>query len=38
MTRMHKRYRDKSGKIDKLPYRVSKKTLKLATEAGRAAA
>jgi hypothetical protein len=38
LTRMHKGYKEKSGKIDKLPYRVSKKTLKLATEAGRAAA
>jgi hypothetical protein len=37
LTRMHKGYRDAKGNIVKLPYRVSAKTLKLATKAGRKA-
>jgi hypothetical protein len=38
LTRMHKGYKDKSGNIVTLPHRVSRKTLKLATKAGRKAA
>jgi hypothetical protein len=37
LTKMHKGYADRSGKTVKLPHRVSKKTLKLATRAGRKA-
>jgi hypothetical protein len=34
---MHKGYKGKSGKIVKLPHRVSQKTLRLATTAGKKA-
>lgn len=37
LTKMHEGYKDKSGNIVKLPHRVSRKTLKLATKAGRKA-
>jgi hypothetical protein len=37
LTRMHKGYKDKCGNIVTLPHRVSPKTLKLATKAGRKA-
>jgi hypothetical protein len=37
LTRMHKGYRTAGGAIAKLPHRVSKKTLKLATKAGKKA-
>ena len=37
LTKMHKGYKDKSGNIVRLPHRVSPKTLKLATKAGRKA-
>ncbi len=35
LTRMHKGYRDFKGNVVKLPHRVSKKTLMLATKAGK---
>jgi hypothetical protein len=35
LTRMHKGYKDKNGNIVKLPHRVSRKTLRHATEAGK---
>lgn len=38
LTRMHKGYRDATGKAFRLPHRVSKKTLKAATKAGKKAA
>jgi hypothetical protein len=38
LTNMHKGFKDKSGKIVKLPHRVSQKTVKLATRAGKKAA
>jgi hypothetical protein len=38
LTRMHKGYRNAEGNIKKLPYRISRKTLKLATKAGKRAA
>jgi hypothetical protein len=37
LTRMHKGYRDADGNIAKLPYRISPKTLKAATKAGKRA-
>jgi len=37
LTRMHKGYRTAEGAVAKLPHRVSKKTLKLATKAGKKA-
>jgi hypothetical protein len=37
LTHMHKGYKDTSGKIVKLAHRVSRKTLTLATKAGRKA-
>jgi hypothetical protein len=37
LTRMHKGYKDKSGNIVTLPYRVSQKTVKLAIKAGKKA-
>ena len=37
LTKMHKGYKDESGKIVTLPHRVSPKTLKLATKAGKRA-
>jgi len=37
LTRMHRGYRNPEGKLVKLPHRVSKKTLKLAVEAGKKA-
>jgi hypothetical protein len=38
LTRMHKGYRTAEGAIAKLPHRVSQKTVKLATKAGKRAA
>ena len=38
LTKMHKGYRTVEGAIAKLPHRVSKKTLKLSTRAGKRAA
>jgi hypothetical protein len=38
LTRMHKGYRTAEGAVAKLPHRVSKKTLKLSTRAGKRAA
>ena len=38
LSKMHKGYKDKSGNIVKLPYRVSQKTVKLAIKAGKKAA
>jgi hypothetical protein len=35
LTRMHRGYRNPEGKLVKLPYRVSKKTLRLAVKAGK---
>jgi hypothetical protein len=35
LTRMHKGYKGADGKLVKLPYRVTSKTLKLATAAGK---
>lgn len=35
LTKMHKGFKNSKGEIVKLPHRVSKKTLKLATMAGR---
>ena len=37
LSKVHKGYKDKSGNIVKLPYRISRKTLKLAVKAGRKA-
>lgn len=37
LTKMHKGYKDRSGKIVKLAHRISRKTLKLATNAGKRA-
>jgi hypothetical protein len=37
LSKMHKGYRDAEGNIVKLPYRVSPKTVKLATKAGEKA-
>jgi hypothetical protein len=37
LTKMHKGEKDKSGKVMKLPHRVSKKTLRLAAKAGKKA-
>jgi hypothetical protein len=37
LTKMHKGYKDQSGNIATLPHRVSPKTLKLATKAGKRA-
>lgn len=37
LTRMHKGYKNSNGDVVKLPHRVSKKTLKLATKAGKKA-
>jgi hypothetical protein len=38
LTKMHRGFKDAKGNIVKLPHRVSKKTLKLATKAGKRAA
>jgi hypothetical protein len=38
LSRMHKGYKNAQGETVKLPHRVSQKTLKLATKAGRKAA
>jgi hypothetical protein len=35
LTRMHRGYRNPEGKLVKLPYRVSKKTLRSAANAGK---
>jgi hypothetical protein len=35
LTRMHKGYEDNSGKIVKLPHRISRKALSAATKAGK---
>lgn len=37
LTRMHKGYKNREGKLVKLPYRVGKSTLKLAARAGKKA-
>lgn len=37
LTRMHKGYKNAAGKLVKLPHRISQKTLKLATKAGKKA-
>ena len=37
LTKMHKGYKSAEGKLVKLPHRVSRKTLKLATAAGKKA-
>jgi hypothetical protein len=37
LTKMHRGFKDAKGNIVKLPHRVSKKTLKLATKAGKKA-
>jgi hypothetical protein len=37
LTHMHEGYRDSKGEIVKLPHRISQKTLKLATKAGKRA-
>jgi hypothetical protein len=37
LSKVHKGYKDKSGNIVKLPYRISRKTLKLDVKAGRKA-
>ena len=37
LTKMHKGYKNTEGKVVKLPYRVSRKTLKLAVKAGKRA-
>jgi hypothetical protein len=37
LTRMHKGYKNAEGNIVKLPYRISRKTLKLAIKAGKRA-
>jgi len=38
LSKMHKGYKNTEGKVVKLPYRVSGKTLKLAVKAGKRAA
>jgi hypothetical protein len=38
LSKMHKGYKTSKGDVVKLPYRVSRKTVKLATKAGRRAA
>jgi hypothetical protein len=38
LSKMHKGYKNTEGKVVKLPYRVSHKTLKLAVKAGKRAA
>jgi hypothetical protein len=38
LSKMHKGYKNAEGNIVKLPYRISRKTLKLATKAGKRAA
>ena len=37
LSKMHKGYKDTEGNVVKLPYRVSRKTLKLAVKAGKKA-
>jgi hypothetical protein len=37
LSKMHKGYKNTEGKVVKLPYRVSRKTLKLAVKAGKRA-
>jgi hypothetical protein len=37
LTRMHRGYKNADGKIVKLPHRISRKTLRLATKAGKKA-
>jgi hypothetical protein len=37
LTRMHHGYMNAEGKLVKLPYRIGRKTLRLATKAGRKA-
>jgi len=37
LSKMHKGYKNTDGKVVKLPYRVSRKTLKLAVKAGKRA-
>lgn len=37
LTRMHHGYKNAEGEIVKLPHRISRKTLRLATEAGKRA-
>ena len=37
LTKMHKGYKNPEGEVVKLPHRVSQKTLKLATKAGKKA-
>ena len=37
LTRMHRGYKDEQGKVVKLPHRISRKTLRLATKAGKRA-
>jgi hypothetical protein len=37
LTHMHKGYKNPEGKVVRLPHRVSQKTLKLATKAGKRA-
>jgi hypothetical protein len=37
LSKMHKGYKNTEGKVVKLPYRVSHKTLKLAVKAGKRA-
>ena len=37
LSKMHKGYKNAEGNIAKLPYRISRKTLKLAIRAGRRA-
>jgi hypothetical protein len=37
LTKMHKGYKNSEGNVVKLPHRVSRKTLKLATKAGKRA-
>jgi hypothetical protein len=38
LTKMHKGYKNSKGEIVRLPHRVSQKTVKLATKAGKRAA
>lgn len=37
LTKMHAGWTDKDGKLRKLPHRISRKTLRLATQAGKKA-
>jgi hypothetical protein len=37
LSKMHKGYRNAEGNVVKLPYRISRKTLKLAVKAGKRA-